>query len=265
MSIDAINQNVNATSFQGENNKKSGSIAFPVTLGLAGAATGYFMGEPIKAKKVLTQDKFELSEKAAKDLTPEQTKSVENINTAITNNKEDVIKTEAESKVKNILGDKTELTPEQYLKATPENYEASIKKEEGKTEDLTKKVADAEKNLKEAEGKTPEAKKTAEDALNKAKTELDAHNAKIEASKAELEFAKGAKDGKITKEALLAKETGAIKANAEKTIAKELEALGKKAPKVKSLKKAGIYGLGALVAGFILKAMFGGKKEAPEA
>lgn len=264
MAVEGINQSVAAPNFQGEE-KKKGSIAFPVTLGVAGAATGYLIGAPIKAKEILEKDKFELSEKVAKDATEAEKTSAATINTALASTKGDAIKATAEKNVKDILGEKTDLTPEEYLKTTPEKYDASIKELEGKTEGLTKNVTEAEKGLKEAEGKTAEVKKAAEDVLNEAKAKLDAHKTGIEFKKAELEFAKGAKDGKITKEALLAKETNAIKANAEKTIAKELETLGKKAGKVNSLKKAGLFGVGALVAGFILKAIFGGKKEKAEA
>lgn len=264
MAVEGINPNVGAPNFAGEE-KKKGSIAFPVTLGLAGGLTGYLMGQPIKAKQVLEKDKFELSKNAAKDATDAEKTVVTKINTALSNTKGDVIKTAAENNVKNILGEKTDLTVEEYLKTTTEKYEASIKEAEGKTEGLTKNVTEAEKGMKEAEGKTAEVKKAAEDALNKAKTDLDIHNTKIEADKAKLEFAKEAKGGKITKDALLTKETNALKGEAEKTIAKELEALGKKAPKVNSGKNALIYGGIALVAGFILKAIFGGKKEKAEA
>lgn len=265
MSIDAITPNVNTTSFQGEG-KKSGSAAFPITLGLLGAGTGYFLGQPINAKKVLTQDKFELSEKIAKDATAGEKESVAIINEMKGLHKE--ADKMAASNAEKLFGkDVNEMGVNEFLEKktdktikTKDELAAKLKESETKAQELAKGLETAEEGVKKAADET--AKKAAEAARDTAKQALNDHTNSLESKKYLKELVDSAKDDKISKQTFIAKETESIKGSTSKMITEELGFLGKKAGRMFSAKNAAIYGVSALVGGFILKALFGGKKEA---
>lgn len=235
MAVEGINPNVGAPNFQGEE-KKSGSIAFPVTLGVIGAGTGYFVGQPITAKKVLENDKFELSKDTK--VTPEQEAIAAKIDAAA---KKETIN--AKLKEAGFVDDNVKDIDAEKFAGKKADLEA-----ENKTKN--EKITELETKLKEE--KNEETKKALQNEINEAKAKVAENESRLKLFK---------ENGKITKEEL----TNHFKAQASEDIEKGLKSLKEqkiKLPKMHSVKNAIIFGLTGLAGGFILKGLFGSKKEA---
>lgn len=273
MAVEGINQNtINPStvnpSFAGEGKKKN-SMAFPLTLCAAGATTGYFMGTPITAKEILKNDKFELSKKVAENATDAENATAGKIVKAIADHKNATASTTEAFEI--LFGkEKNEITVKELLEKqeykgldTKEKFNKLAEEINNTLAEETKKLAPAKEKVDQAADEA--SKQTATKELKDLEKKLDDLKSQSENNKLVKELIDGAKDGKITKATFIEKGADSLKGEVEKSIAEGIESLGKNAPKVKSWKKAGIYGAVALVAGFILKAIFGKKKEAPEA
>lgn len=252
------------------NAQNHNSLVMPVLTSGAAATAGYFIGSPITAREVLKQDTFELSKKA-KDVTEVDNQNVSKINASIAEGKDENVKAAAEQKANGLFNGKNEMTVEEYLGKTPEEYENSIKESQKELPELQKGVNAAQDELETKEKALAAAdeagkdaatveKTKAETALKEAQAKFDGHQAKIHAQKAELEFAQGAKDGKITKEAYVQKATKEIKNSVTENIDETLKSLKGKTPRLNSIKKAGVYGAVTLASIYIMSKLFSSPK-----
>lgn len=225
----------------GNDQRSSGGIIVPL-LGAAavGGISGAVAKRNITGLEALSQDTFELSKDVK--LTPEQEAARDAVKEA---------RQQLEHTAKTVLGDKNEITVEEYIKglssgqATPytvETGKAEIKTIEDKITELQGKLKDVAKESTEATSLTAEIEK------------LTAEN---KGNRSVLELIETAKDGKITKEALINQSKKSAVPYVEDYLAK----LGKECPKKFSGKAAAIgAGLG-LVGTYILSKIFSSGQE----
>lgn len=254
---------VNGVSFgEGERQRQSGGSLLPVVSAGAGALVGgLVIKEKISAKKLLTDDKFELSKDKFKNLEKEQEDAIDALNKI----RADKIEPKVETEIEKIFGKNgNELTVDKFLakvgngKTTVKSLNATLDKLNKNVENLTAEVKTKEDALAKA---TKEADKTkAEKALEKVKISLEEAKAKVESTQPLKELVEGAKDGKITREAAKAKSLEGMTQEAAKSMSSAIDKL----PKLKSGKMALIGGAIGLVSGMILSALFSSKSQAPE-
>lgn len=257
-------------SFRGEEKQQSSSTPIsPLVLGTTGAigggVTGYVLGEKMPAMKVaeLNSDRFQRTfEKIPEDKKP--------IVGRLAELKEELapekIAVRVNNYVSNLMKKSETITVPEFLEKTPyktvEGLEEAAKGLDEKAAQLTKAHEAAVKVFEEADeaGKEP-----ARQAVDAAKAEIDKFLAHADEVNRTKEVVEAAKEGVISKAVITEHATSGATSGIAKKITTELEALGKDAPKVNSLKRGGIYGLFAATAGVATAILLGvGKKDNTE-
>lgn len=225
----------------GNEQRSSGGILMPI-LGAAavGGISGAVAKRNITGLEALSQDKFELSKDAK--LTPEQQGAYD----SVIESRQTVAST-----ANHILGDKNEITVEEYIKGLSSGKGAPYTVETGKAE-----IKTVEDKITELQGKLKGLAKDSTDATSLT-AEIEKLTSENRGNRAVLELIETAKDGKITKEALINQSKKSVAPSVEEFLAK----LGKECPKKFSGKAAAIgAGLG-LVGTYILSKIFSSGQE----
>ncbi|MFA7658386.1 MAG: hypothetical protein WCY19_03030 [Candidatus Gastranaerophilaceae bacterium] len=256
---------VNSVSFgEGEQRRKRHII--PKMLGgfvVAGVPAYFLAKEPVNAKQVLkmSDDTFE---KTFQNVPDGKKEMVEDLSCIRANVKKTNVEGAIEKRIEDLMGKGEKISVVDFLEnigfESKEALDKAINEAPAKTKKLTEKLKLAEETFKNAE--TEAGKKVAGRDLEKAQSRLSRHLDEIDALKISKTVIDSAKEGQISREAIKAKYLKYVDSYAKDLAKKGLEALEEDIPKVKSFKKAGIYGLiGAGVVG-VLALIFRGKNKA---
>ena len=215
--------------------------------------TYFFFKNPIKADKVLGLDK-DTFEKTFKKVPEGKKGIVKAISEAVNCTNKDSI----DEIVKTIIGDAETISAEDFLHKNNFETKELLEKALKDSAEETKKVTEDYNLAVEALNKSQPG---AQENLNKVKSQfIDKLRTFEELSnkKAILDLAK---EGKISKETIQKVASKSLKIEAEVMIKESLEELKEDVPRVKSWKKAGIYGLiGAGLFGIVAFVLGGDKK-----
>jgi len=265
MTIEATN-GVNFGQKENKTQKKSALPTMVAGGGAAAAGTYYFWKDTITGSKILGLDNDTFT-KTFKEIPKEKQGVVDTMSDLRTASTKEKLDAETTDHLNEVFKTDEKLTVDKYLERldssdsfkTKAEFDTALKDSKAETERLTKALEDAKDVLKKAT--TPEAKKVAETALEEAKVHLKLNSITADYLAHQEKVLGKAVNGEITKEVLKAEYPNYLKANAKSGLSSCVEALGKEAPKVSSLKKAGIVGACAAVGIGLLAWAFGGSKK----